>query len=600
MTFNSSHDLPDSKFTPFFVINDETGEIILKKSVAELGKLLTNGNIFLLPVKAAEIVSEAEKTSSMSTTVQIAFVVMTAKSNIHQDFLNRSVSFILNDAAVNVQRRKDDIEKGLTQITGGHVNVYEIHEAQERPGSVVHAWILYPSRGTVDLRNLQKAAAAILGLEDDAAEQESTAAPDRNREKNSQIHTASIIHYEYQTLVWVLIFFIILTIVFLLTLCCIWFWCCRSPSQLKVWLSGNPQQSDKAAASSHVSGHELNTDKTSLINQQSRRERGSGPASSVDSEETGKDGYANAGFRYHDKVKRIRPPRQTRAKLKQGPSRSVTTMDTNDMVYPEDPDTRASKLKSMESSFDDDYEPESYQTGGAGSRTKGRRTEIMYIRSPPESYDEQFRNVSENEVTGAAQDDAQDGISNASFMRRSSTKQVSFVMQRMNTPGREAGPDSAGGQKLMKRQRSSSNETIGSVDLRQDQAEDSASESMPAARTRGIHTSASVSSSSSRSAKHVTAVSVPGTVDEIEVTEQPLPSNHLVSQKAALPQALDPKPADEDKSDSDSGIGRGSKVHGDLTIKNKSLMEKKNVFTIAYDNVRTQRIRTSESGRESL
>lgn len=593
--------------TPFFVINEETGEIILKKSVAELGKVLTS-NIFLLPVKATELVSAAENAISMSTTVQIAFVLLTAKNNLHQDFLNRSVSFILNDSAANVLKRKDDIEKGLTQITGGHVNVYEIHAAEARPGSVVHAWVLYPSdRATVDLRNIQKTAAAILGLEDEPAAPDSR--PHDNGHKhsnNDSIHTASIIHHEYQTLIWVLIFFILLTIVFLLILCCIWFWCCRSPAHLKVWLDGGQQQAGRGTPASHTVVQELN-DKTSLINQKGRRERGSEgeAASSMDSGDMrkGSTGYTNEGFRYHNKVKRIRPPRQSRARLKQGLSRSVTTMNTNDMVYPEDPDRRSSKMKSMESSFDDDYDDqESYRTEGTGSKTKGMRTEIMYIRSPPESFDENFRNLSENEIICLAPDAAQDGMSDENFMRRSSTKQVSFLMQRMSTPGHEG--EACGSQELMKRKRSLSNDTIASADLQQ--GADSASESVPVtatARTRSNQTPASVSSSSSRSsAKIATTVSVPGTVEEAEQVAEPLSPNRLTQHKSLLRESLDPKLMDEDKSDSDSGIGRGSKSrqHGDLNIKNKSLMEKKNIFTLAYDGVRTQRIRSSESDRESL
>jgi hypothetical protein len=581
------------------VINNETGEIILKKPVTELGKVLTNGHIFLLPVKATEVVSGSRESSSMSTTVQVAFVLLTGKNNLHQDFLNRSVSFILRDSAINVQNRKDDIEKGLTQITGGHVNVYEIHESTERPGSVVHAWILYPARGTVDLRNLQKTAAAILGLEDET-EKEPSAAPDSLPAKNGHIHshhnesihTASIVYHDYQTLVLVLIFFIILTIIFLLSLCCIWFCCCRSPSHIKKWLdSSNETAAGKAAVSPLIRSQDV-TDKTSLINQQSRKDRDA--VSSIDSEDMTKntDGYSNAGFKYHNKVKRIRPARQTRAKL----ARSVT-LNTNDMIYPDDSDRRSSKMKSMESSFDDDYDHVSFsKSDGASIRTKDKRTEIMYIRSPPESFDETYRN-SENDVTVLA--DAEDRNSDGLSLRRSSMKQVSFMMHRMNTPA-AALPTSETPQS-MKRQRSDSNETLVSAELR----EESASESTPITEVHvssrpGIGTP-STSSSSNKSVRHVTTVSVPGTVEETDVMH-PLSPNMLLNSN--FNQLLDPKLGDEDyRSDSDSGIGRGSKrgqLHGDLNIKNKDLMEKKNIFTLAYDGVRTQRIRSSESDRDSL
>lgn len=580
---------------------------MLKKSTLELKKHISNSHIFLLPVKASEVSRDSDRLASMSTTVQLAFVLMKEKNNLHEDFLNRSVSFILNDKAENVERRKDDIEKGLTQITGGHVSVHEVHEAHEGRGSLVHAWILYPSQGTVDLRNLQKAAAAILGLEDET-QTVTTAAPDTSREKRGQqysdkesIHTASVIHHDYQALVWVIIFFIILIILFLLCCCCVWCWYLRSPVRFKAWLDGAQRQTLPVSVMPVTSPAPVlvMSDRQSLIQHKQSKQRKAGleHSSSVDSDEVDRavDGYTNHGFKYHDKVKKIRPGRQTRARLKQGLSRSTTTMNTNDMVYPEDSDRRLSKAKSTDSSFDDDEEDES---GATGNQEKGRRTEIMYIRSPPESYDENIRTVSENEVTCAQAELNDDAISTETYMRRSSTKQVSFRMQELNSAQQDDEFRDTSSQDFGKRKRSSSNETVVSVDLVR-HPDDSAFESVPEpSQRRDSRTPASVSSTESRSLKYVTAVSLPGTVDDDREQD---PESHVKS--LDLGQSGAGKMPDEaNRSDSDSGIGRGSKLYpaSDLNIKNKSLMERKNIFAIAYDGVRTQRIRSAESDRESV
>lgn len=581
---------------------------MLKKNVDELKKQMERSNIFLLPVKASEVLRQWDTMASMSTTVQLAFVLMREKNSLHQDFLNRSLSFILKDTPDNILSRKADIEKALTQITGGHVNVYEVHEAHEGRGSLVHAWILYPSEGTVDLRDLQRAAATILHLDDDI--DETTAGHDTSREKRGQkdsdrdsIHTASVIHFEYQALFWILFFFIVLTLVFLFILCCIWCWFCRSPAQFKEWRDGTQRQTLPVSPAAGSAPVLVLSDRQSLIQQKQANGRKSGLVhnSSLDSDEVerGSDGYANQAFKYHDKVKKIRPPRQTRVRLKQGLSRSITTMNTNDMVYPEDSDRRTSKPKSMDSSFDEEEDGDD-ESGVTGDRGKGRRTEIMYIRSPPDSYDENFRTVSENEVTYGRGDGTEDAIFTDTYMRRSSTKQVSFRMQGLHSrdPSQELVRDT---HDMGISRRSSSNETIASVVDLNPHPEDLAFESVPEpSQNRDSRTPASVSSGESRAGKYVTAISLPGTVDDRDDDSPHIPTDVNSPDFAG---AGDAKVPDEtNKSDSDSGIGRGSKTYPptDLNIKNKSLMERKDVFAIAYDGIHTQRIRSAESDRESL
>ena len=547
-------------------------------------KRLPKSNLFLLPVKASEVTDSTDNMTSMSTTVKLAFVLQTANSNTHQDFLNRSVSFILRDETPNVERRRDDIESALSQITGGHVRVYAVHPALEQPGSVVHAWILYPSKGTVDLRNLQKVASAILGQE---AEGESTSGHNvdssgqmiaRMQSNNQSIDTAATLHHQYQTVVWVLIFFVLLIFAFLVSLCCIWCWCCRSPAQLRVWLNGSDTKAP--VAQSTLLQHPLFTEGRSL--------EGLPPMQAplfVDSQ--GADKRASV-LKYHDKVRKIRPPRQGRAKLKHAVSRSTTTLNTEGVVSGGNSQRTLdpSMLNSLQSSFeeDEDLMDEDLSSRRQADWEKSKRTEIMYIRSPPESLDERQHSVSEADVG----DHDEDHRSGSQRQRRSSTKQVSFRMQRLSSSAYER-LNSGRVDSDCKRKRSPSNETILSADLVSHAVENSGASTAP--QTRRIRLPVSSSSSASDAG---TVVCVPGTVDDLVACHEPR-AKHSGGGSVVIEEC--------NKSDTDSGIGRGGRGEHvtQLNIRNKGLMEKKDIFAIAYDGVRTQRIRSSDSdSRDSL
>lgn len=367
------------------------------------------------------------------------------------------------------------------------------------------------------------------------------------------VHTASIIHYEYQTLIWVLIFFIVFTILFLIILLCIWCCCCRNPSQVKLWLDETSQRQQviqaqqKTVPIERTRMHDTG-DGISLMPLTSRKDRASQAEmpSSADTNGFEKGSPSTQRHNYSTRVKKMRTPHATRAILKPGLSFDTGT------VYLYDSDRRSSKAKSLTSSFDDGEDDEDESNG-----RQGKRTEIMYIRSPPDSIDDQL----ENEVT-----------SYESNARRSSLKQVKFQTQRPASPNHDA--TSSQNSDSGKRKRSPSNDTILSGDPV------GSMERLPGAsvsRTEGLRTPDSSLSSGSRTLVPLTAVSLPGAVEE--------------------PENGDTK--NGERSDSDSGIGRWSKG-SELNIKNKSLMEKKNIFTLAYDTVRTERIRTAESDRESL
>ena len=284
-------------------------------------------------------------------------------------------------------------------------------------------------------------------------------------------------------------------------------------------------------------------------------------------------------------------------------------MDTEDMIYlhgggekgmrvvrsdGDEEDSRSYRKysKSLNSSFDEDY-GESHRRREDGRREK--KTEIMYIRSPPEPVkdedeDDNFRSISEAD---ALQMMHESGDYDPTERRRSSTKQVSFQMQPI-FPGEQSVDSYSVSQKEDERseklRRSPSNHTVYSND-RVFICEDADSHALP------VETSlvngqrpASRGSGSGGSGKYITKVTLPGTVEyhgrDEEVIVHSSPSRVIDAERVSA-------------SDSDSGIGtRFQKT--ELNLKNKNLMEKKSIFTLAYDGVKTDRIQTGGSGRDSF
>lgn len=106
-------------------------------------------------------------------------------------------------------------------MTGAQVHIYKIQSSTDRTNgnlmSVLEAWVAYPVRATVDLRNLADRAADILGTETRMAQQRDAAA-------------ASVYNGDYDTIVWILVAMIILIVIFLVGL---FTWCICARNQYK-------------------------------------------------------------------------------------------------------------------------------------------------------------------------------------------------------------------------------------------------------------------------------------------------------------------------------------------------------------------------------
>lgn len=86
--------------------------------------------------------------------------------------------------------------------------------------SIIEAWVSYPVEAMIDLRNLQFLLSDINGID-------YTTPGDKLSETDKDVQRASIIHFEYHTLAWILLLFVIITLMFLLCICCVWCLCCR-------------------------------------------------------------------------------------------------------------------------------------------------------------------------------------------------------------------------------------------------------------------------------------------------------------------------------------------------------------------------------------
>lgn len=96
-------------------------------------------------------------------------------------------------------------------MTGAQVHIYGVKASRDRGTgemiSVVEAWVAYPLRATVDLRNLAERAAHILDTD------------------KREFQPAAAFRGEHDTIFWVLMGMVVLTIIFLIFLST--YWCCH-------------------------------------------------------------------------------------------------------------------------------------------------------------------------------------------------------------------------------------------------------------------------------------------------------------------------------------------------------------------------------------
>lgn len=273
------------------------------------------------------------------------------------------------------------------------------------------------------------------------------------------------------------------------------------------------------------------------------------------------------------------------------------------------------------------------EDGGQQPRTHSTRrpqqTEIMYIRSPPT----QPRSVSEQGAVFDEEDEEEldrtpspdyDDTPTGTF-RRKGRRQVSFKTRSgVTVPGKVSSSDQETPMFKNRKLRSESEVSLSSQTVADDRSTTVRQQTPIRQRPSIAVTNDSSAASSRRSSVVARQVPLPGAVgdddghEDDEDVQTPDSTTHVkqvanVSDESEVASVgsvekvliIDTKKSHlneivSDKSDSDSGLGQAkNRSERLLSHKNSDMMQKKSVFTIAYDGVKTNRLKSAESGRET-
>ncbi|CAG2117777.1 unnamed protein product [Medioppia subpectinata] len=132
------------------------------------------------------------------------------------DFLNRTVVFKIGDKEENVIKRKLAIERGMVDLSGAQVHIYQISQKdKQKDVTDIMAWMAYPSQSEVNLDKTPAILSQIMGKDFNSGE---TA---------NKFMTTQIAGNDFRLLIWLLIILIAGTLVFLIIFLICWFCCCR-------------------------------------------------------------------------------------------------------------------------------------------------------------------------------------------------------------------------------------------------------------------------------------------------------------------------------------------------------------------------------------
>jgi len=248
-------------------------------------------------------------------------------------------------------------------------------------------------------------------------------------------------------------------------------------------------------------------------------------------------------------------------------------------------------------------------------RIKPRKTEILYIRSPLHDLKHgAARSASEAAMRIDERDEYPTPSTADTSSRRSTTmkarRQVSFKTNSADgviVPGTVSisDQDEHTYTKPFGRHRSVSNMTLAG------QTPPSRASSTPASRVRHATLPGSVEDEALTDMNDETEPKIAmynvedsNAIDTDDKSEQvdeiPPDYDDEADQAKIAPSVTQIKDVVSEKSDTDSGLGRDAGRHvSELNLKNSNLMLKKSIFTVAYDGVKTNRLKSAESGAES-
>lgn len=590
---NVTYEIIEGALHDSFIINPTTGEIHIKNGAFRKDKSLTQVNSFssVHPIKLTE--SEEESSTGTYTTSDSieppSLITLKVRAHdqgipmkssiatvlIHRtDSLNRSLTFILPDSAAEVEKKRGNIITLLTKLTGGVVEIREIHDTHKSsPGAIVHAWVTYPSKPLpVDLRRVSELITGEMTRQSKSKQQDKeTLTPQMTP---NQINTATILRHEYQTLFHFLIFFVILILLFLLCLMFICCCCCKSTSNattakwcqqmatgIKAVADGQGQGDTlvtvhDAPGLTSVTSHKRDGQRRGLLQQQDSTSSYSvTPPSPKGGKKNGKKQQEMIRSKHNTDVTFKPPGFKGRYSHNSYPGYSMRTLKKKVKPDPGGGGGGAGGEGVINDAYIDDSGKLHHQQA---------TTEIMYIRSPPVQMTdtEDQTHFDETDVDAPnsqailTQSQSRNAL-NEQMRRRKVSFQMDPVYNSSDTTTTASRADVTRNEKVdYNEMRSASNETIVSAE---------GITGLTDSAGRATVTTGASRDPSNVTTMHVTRVTLPGSTQEIE----------------------------SDRSDSDSGIGRRSRQ--EWNFKNADLMTKKSIFTLAYDGVKTERIKTADS-----
>ncbi|XP_055950395.1 cadherin-86C-like isoform X2 [Argiope bruennichi] len=138
-----TYEIVNGNYQEKFLIDSHTGELSLQAPLVPNPETQDHG----LPVITLTV-----RAHDQGVPVRFA----TVKVQVHnQEYLNRSISFIIPLSVKKASERRQELERGFSALTGAHVNLHSIafHNSSTEK-SVVRCWVSYPLSSTVDLSNM--------------------------------------------------------------------------------------------------------------------------------------------------------------------------------------------------------------------------------------------------------------------------------------------------------------------------------------------------------------------------------------------------------------------------------------------------------------
>ncbi|XP_076341836.1 uncharacterized protein LOC143242365 [Tachypleus tridentatus] len=219
---NVTYEIISGNYQDKFQINPISGEITLKEPLADV----TNQESHNLPPITLNVRAHDQGIPVQSSSVEV---------QVHnQEYLNRTIMFIIPLPAEEIRHRKYEIERSFNTLTGARVSIYSVRPYNgSQSSSVAYAWVAYPLNSIIDVFSMEDAISTIYG---------------RQYILQDKSEIREVRQEDYDIVFWFLITIVIILLLLLLLLlmyCC----CCYRG---KVWRKEYMKASSKVGPVEHI------------------------------------------------------------------------------------------------------------------------------------------------------------------------------------------------------------------------------------------------------------------------------------------------------------------------------------------------------------